>query len=434
MNTQRKILIDRLLAVPLVWFLNLAARVLGSVLRRDHSVRPTKVKLIVVAKLLGMGSILHATPMLAALREEFPQARLLFVSTRANRALLERIPEVAETLYIDDRSLMAMAWSSARVVLALMRRRVDLYFDLEIYSAAASTLSLLSLARNRYGLYRHSSHFKQGIYTHLVYFNTRNPVSRIYLQLVQAAGGRGNVSRSFSTLGVSAADRTSFQSEMAKLGLAQEGPFLVVNPNASDLLIERRWPMDSFAQTLTTLARRGETMLLIGTAPEWEYCEKLRMAVPAEARPRVINVCGMLTLPGLFVLLQEAKAMITNDTGPMHLAVALGCPTVSLWGPGSPDHYGTQGPRMEQLSHPVACSPCIYETDQPPCSGHNFCMQLIQVGEVLAALDRCLRLPATQRLPGWPAQSLAQFVDGNGDMLGLLERNSLKSRFESGSR
>jgi ADP-heptose:LPS heptosyltransferase len=115
--------------------------------------------------------------------------------------------------------------------------------------------------------------------------------------------------------------------------------------------------------------------------------------------------------------------MLTNDTGPMHLAVALGCPTVGLFGPGSPDHYGVEGPGVEILYHPVACSPCIYETDQVPCAGRNVCMQIISVEEVLLAMERSLR--AGRYGVGRKEPAEVPYEGPDGRMLGLIARESV---------
>src|SRR5580692_4078204 len=188
MTHRQRILADRIIAVPLAFLFNGAARLLGKVLARDHSMTPENVKVIVVAKLIGMGSILQAAPLLKALKRRYPDAALIFVTLRSNEELLRRLSCVDEILVLDDRSLFKMAFTTIRTVVSLVRRRADLYFDLEVYSGFASLLALWAVTRNRLGFYRHSTAFKKGIYTHLVYFNTRMAVRRLYLQLGRIAG------------------------------------------------------------------------------------------------------------------------------------------------------------------------------------------------------------------------------------------------------
>ena len=110
---------------------------------------PTRVNRIVVAKLIGMGSILQATPLLRAIKHKYPHAQVTFVTMQSNREFLDHLTGVDEVLTLDDRNPLAMALTTLQTLAALIRRRVDLYFDLEVYSAFASLLALGAVARNR---------------------------------------------------------------------------------------------------------------------------------------------------------------------------------------------------------------------------------------------------------------------------------------------
>src|SRR5580692_5601097 len=119
-------LIDAAVAVPVAWGFNLAARALGAVAHRNHVVVDEEVRSIAVAKLLGMGSIIQATPLLRALRARFPNAEILFITTASQRALVERLDLVDRAVYIDDRSLPGLALGVAHTVSELLKRRIDL--------------------------------------------------------------------------------------------------------------------------------------------------------------------------------------------------------------------------------------------------------------------------------------------------------------------
>jgi ADP-heptose:LPS heptosyltransferase len=118
-------------------------------MKRDHSIASSSVNRIVVAKLIGMGSILQATPLLNALKLRYPHAVVTFVTMRSNREFVNRLSCVDEVLVLDDRNPFAMAVSTVQTLAALIRRRADLYFDLELYSAFASLLALCAVTRIR---------------------------------------------------------------------------------------------------------------------------------------------------------------------------------------------------------------------------------------------------------------------------------------------
>lgn len=337
-----------------------------------------------------MGSIIQATPLLRALKAEFPSAKLTFLTAKANRDLVERLGYADQVLSIDDRSIVSLALSSARALCRLVSTKVDHYFDLEVYSGFACLLCLFSLARNRFGFCRHSTEFKEGIYTHLLFFNTRMAVRRLYMQLGRLAGTDSNSSDSLGTIEIADSECETAAAKLSALGLEAGEKYIVVNPNASDLLIERRWPREKVVRAVTLLAEAGQAVVLIGAPNEAAYVSQIWDLIPSSARSRVFNSAGCLSLGEVLATIKSAACVLTNDTGPMHFAFALGRPTVCLFGPQDPRHYGMDGPSIVTLYQPVSCSPCIHEIDEPPCRGNNVCMQRHDpdsvVGEVLAML------------------------------------------------
>ena len=135
-----------------------------------------------------MGSIIQATPLIRSIGAAYPQARLIFVTGHSCRRMVECLEHIDRIITVDDRGMFQVARTSVRTIIVLMRARVDLYFDLEVYSAYASIMALLSLARNRIGFYRESAEHKRGNYTHLMFFKTRSPIRYIYLQLGRLVG------------------------------------------------------------------------------------------------------------------------------------------------------------------------------------------------------------------------------------------------------
>jgi ADP-heptose:LPS heptosyltransferase len=423
MNARTKVRVDRIVGGPLAWGLNFAARALGRTLRRNHSVASEDVHTIVIAKYVGMGSILEATPLIRTLKAGFPRARIIFVTGASCRPLVERFEHVDAIVTIDDRSILRVMGSSLAAMVTLIRARVDLYFDLELYSTYGSIMALLSLTRNRIGFYRESAEHKVGIYTHLMYFNTRCPIRYIYLQLARAVRCAPVEPDSLGKLRVDEADRQEMATVLASCGIGQQ-PYLVINPNASDLMVERRWPAERFAALIGQLtARLDLPVLLIGSPPERAYVASVVELVRGGESARVRNLAGALSLGGLLALLERARCLITNDTGPMHMAWALSTPVVCLFGPVDPAHYGWSGANVEIVYHRVYCSPCLHEADEPPCRGDNICMQRIEVDPVFAAVQRILAGPVPTRLstfePGF-------FVDEAGLPLGRVVRGSIE--------
>jgi len=141
--------------------------------------------------------------------------------------------------------------------------------------------------------------------------------------------------------------------------------------------------MDQLAESFPTCQ-----LVLVGSADEKEYVKKIYGAV-AEKSKNILNTAGLLTINELISLIACSALMITNDTGPMHLSLALKKNTVALFGPCSPEQYNT--PENTTIIYKkVHCSPCVHDFLISPCKGDNICMKKITGEEVFAVCKKML--------------------------------------------
>src|SRR4029077_4413563 len=185
--------------------------------------------------------------------------------------------------------------------------------DLEVYSGFASLLALWAVTRNRLGFYRHSAAFKKGIYTHLVYFNTRMPVRRLYLKRGRMAGIPAGESEFTGPILVHDHERVTVRGLLADApGWQPENPYIVMNPNASDLLLERRWPTSHVIEAIHRLVYSGCQVALMCPPTEAGLWRSLFEILPPETQFRVVNTAGRLSLGELLALLEGAACILTN--------------------------------------------------------------------------------------------------------------------------
>jgi ADP-heptose:LPS heptosyltransferase len=427
MKSSDKVKIDRVVAGPLAFILNLVTRCLGFLLRRDHRF-PEAPRVICVAKFTGMGSIIAAIPMLQAIKQRYPKALLAFITSKNNFQLLERINLIDQRLYVSEASIQELVISTLVLLYRLWLLRPVMYFDLELYSYYASMMATMSLALNRLGFYRKSTRVKEGLFTHLVFFNTYMPVHQLYLQLARTAGCEFYPGMATGmSIEVRGQDREE-AARVLKIWSQTPGKILVVNPNASDLCLERRWPGERFVEVLSQLLDQIENLhvALAGSPAERPYVSSLHSQLLRYGE-RVRNLAGELSLGGFLALLERVDCFLTNDSGPMHMAFALARPTVALFGPGHPLHYAaySEPAKTMVLYEPILCSPCLYHCDFTPCSGDNQCMKLIEPASVVKA---CLALliapkssPAGSFPQRWtPPQVYPTVKSPDGNLLGKV--------------
>ncbi len=389
MNTRIQIGIDKTLGAFLNVLLYSLVRIAGKILRINHNLdRP--FERIVVCKLKGMGSIVQASALLATLRKNYPSAEIIFVSTQANKSILNFYGDsINGTIFIQDNSIYQLIKSSVSALLKLWKFRPQVYIDIEVYSNYSSLLCTLSAASNRFGYYKSDKNYRTGLYTHLMYYNIKAPLSEIYLQMARILPIKEVVHELIPLILSNEIQSNSNQRLREFNPQIELSNYLVINPNASDLRLERRWPAEYFIQLIQEIRVLKPEMflVLIGNKQEANYVKEI--AKHFQQDNHVIDSSGKLKLDELIAVMNHAEGIITNDTGPLHLALALRKKTIGLFGPCAPDQYGQMKTCIPVYTN-VYCSPCVHEFIKPPCAGDNQCMKRMIVSLVLDALKQLL--------------------------------------------
>jgi heptosyltransferase-2 len=167
-------------------------------------------------------------------------------------------------------------------------------------------------------------------------------------------------------------------------GIPEGAPFLVLNPGAA-YGSAKRWHIDRFARVAQTLSRELHLLIvLIGSEAERSISEQVNDRMTRSAV--VLN--GKTSLETLIGVLSESSLMITNDSGPMHIAAALGIPTVAVFGSTDERVTGPYGPHTRIVKQAVECSPCLLRD----CPIDHRCMNNVSVEDVCRAARELVRV------------------------------------------
>jgi len=391
MNFSTKRRIDYLIGEPACWLLDFFVRFLGKCLKRDHRLYHS-FRRVWIIKFVGLGTLVNAMPLIAALKERYSEAEFSFVTFPTTLPLAQRLPEINHIHVLHDHSLQRLAWDCLWLMLRAWIERPELVVDLEVHSRFSTLIATLSLARNRAGFYHSTSLFRSGLYTHLMFFNRFAHIRECHRQLGRMLGCEP--SEELIPLEVSAEERREAREFLASLDPEGGRQVILLNPHTGPLCQERRWPGEKFAALAEALVKEyGHLVILIGSPDEAAENEALRRQVNPQHRESVHNAAGRLSFGGTLALIESARLLVTNDSGPLHFAAALGTPTVSLWGPSAAQAYAPRGAKHRVVSEPIYCSPCLHMADEPPCGGDNQCLKRLKVSKVLAAVAEVLDLP-----------------------------------------
>jgi lipopolysaccharide heptosyltransferase I len=277
---------------------------------------------IAILKPSALGDIIHALPVLSALRHRFPDAHIAWVVHRGYDAILQGNPHLDAVIPFDRRAargkLLGGAWNYARLFKQLHAQHFDLVVDLQGLFRTG-LMALATGAPRRVGLStaREGSRFAYTDVIRVADFNAIHAVDRCWL--VAEAFGVGHLPKRFD---VSIADANRRWALDALRATAR--PWLVLGVGARWLT--KRWPPENFAE----LARRaqaltGGTVIFIGTGDERPLAETTARMLYGPSR----NLAGETSLGQLAAVLAEGDVVLANDTGPLHLAAALGRPVVA---------------------------------------------------------------------------------------------------------
>lgn len=376
-----KIKIDRILFGALAYILDRMAFFLGRFLNINHSITKENVKNVVIAKYLGLGSIVRSQVIIEDIKTVFPNAKIYYLTSKKNKAIFDIIRNVDKVFTIDDAGIISMAFSTFNLIKNLLKIKADVFMDLEVYSRYSTCISIMSCARNRYGFFRHDIHWHIGVYTHMLYFNNQKNISEIYLQLSKYLTRSDNNYKSLPSFNFREDNKKEVEDYFLKnLKRKEKDLYIGINANASELALERRYPPAYFTELIENLLNiKNVYIFLIGSPSERQYLEEeIYNKLNAKNRDKVFLTAGLFSLNGSIYLLSKFDLFITTDSGPLHFAYAQNINIISIWGTGSYWHYGYMNYDKEYfLMANIYCSPCLYLTVKPPCRGHNICLQKI---------------------------------------------------------
>jgi len=400
MNVDTMRRIDYWAGVPLCALLSGWLR-LWHWLRPAGRLRPRRVLLI---ELSEMGSAILVDPAMRKLQANGTELFfLIFEKNAPSLHLLGTVPK-ANIFTLREDSLWHLAIDTLRYLRWVRDKRIDSVIDLELFSRFTALLTGLSGASNRVGY--HAFH-NEGLYrgemlTHRVAYNPHIHIGKNFIALVNALlSTREELPYSKTRIGddeIRLAQVTIEPERQQALRdkIRDRHPdydpdlrLVLVNPNASELLPQRRWLPERYVAVMQRLlAEFDDILILITGAPnEIQEAEQLKDLVD---HPRCVNFAGALKLEELPVLYSIATLMLTNDSGPAHFSAITPLRTFVIFGPETPKLYGSLG-NSTPIYAGLACSPCVSAANhrKTPCED-NVCLQEITVDEVLARLREAL--------------------------------------------
>ena len=334
---------------------------------------------IAVIKPSALGDVVQSLPLARVFQTAWPGSEIHWVINREFESLLSGHPCLAGTIPFQRRGGFTRY---LRLLSDLRSRKFDLVFDLQGL-LRTGVMTRATGARYRLGLQtaREGSHLAC---TGLIPATERSVPAHARYWRVAEWLGLGHVSRD---LELALSDQDRDWAEDVLHGLPQ--PVVAVHAGAA--WVTKRWPPAQFAQALEGLAG---TAILVGSGGERPLAEEVAAGLQ-NSRTRVVNLAGQTSLKQLAALLGRVRAVLSNDSGPMHLAAGLGTPVVGLFTCTSPVQSGPVGTGHELVATTVDCAASYRKVCPHPGERQQACFPALEavrvrraLGEVLSRGDR----------------------------------------------
>src|SRR3990172_8073616 len=327
---------------------------------------------ILIVKPSSLGDIIHSLPVLWELRRLYPGAHIGWVVKEVWRDIIADNPLLDEVIV-----LKKGVGGFLSAVKNIRKAGYDTVIDLQglfrsglmtILSGASEKIGFSNARELAHLFYNHKVAVPPGI---------MHAVERYLLTIEKGPGERRGLN---FPLYVDIEDAEWVKGFMTENNLSQDRPLIAVNPSAR--WEKKRWPISSYAALINQLIQELKAgIIILGSKEDILLAEEISSLV--SGRPAV--AAGKTSLKTLTALLERVDLLVTNDSGPMHIAAALKTPVVALFGPTNPGLTGPYGDGHIVIRKEMECNPCL----RRPCiHGRPLCMEAITIEEVMEAVRK----------------------------------------------
>jgi lipopolysaccharide heptosyltransferase II len=348
--------LDRFVARPLVYLFRKA----------KEQDRPTEMKRILFIRPGGIGDAVLLLPSIRILKEKFPDSSIDILCEKRNSDIFNLSGDI-NAIFLYDRGLD---------VFRVPRKKYDVVIDTEQWHRLSAVVASLTGAPVRIGF---DTNERRKLFTHPITYSHDNYEVYSFLHLLQPLT---DTIPDFMTekpfLDISGDAGSSLLSE-----LKATNNLIALFPGAS--VPERRWGGEKFGMVARALSDLGYRIMILGSASDKADADKIKRYAENS-----LDFTGKTSLRDVASLLKRSTLLISSDSGLLHLAYAVGTPTISLFGSGMRKKWAPRGKRHAVIDKRLPCSPCTKFGYTPPCERGVECLLSITVEEVLRAMEALL--------------------------------------------
>lgn len=335
---------------------------------------PEKIASILIIRPGGIGDAVLLAPAIQSIKNTFPDVQITVLAEKRNAAVFTMVQAVDNILLYDD----------PRQFYQTIRSRYDVVIDTEQWHRLSAVVARMVRSTIKIGF---STNERRRMFTHSLPYSHDDYETFSFLRLLEPLPVNVDLTLHipFLLIPETAAGKAATMLEPLK-----GEPFVAIFPGAS--IPERRWGAEHFRRVAGMLSVCRIRVVIVGGKEDCHQGEQI-----TDNGLMGLNLAGATSLVETAAIIKKSALLLSGDSGLLHIAVALGVPTVSLFGSGRYKKWAPQGEQHVVINKELPCSPCTTFGTTPPCPNDNKCMREIAVEEVANAVTMLLTTVGTMK-------------------------------------
>lgn len=314
----------------------------------------------------GIGDAVLLAPAISSLKKNYPNCHITILAEQRNSGIYSLVPGVAKVLCYDHLNEFIQA----------LRGRYDVVIDTEQWHRLSAVIARFVRAPTKIGF---DTNERRRMFTHRIGYDMSAYEPYNFASLLKPLEVNCQLDAGTVTLALPLHSVSKAAQLLKSLG---SDSFVVIFPGAS--IPERRWGADCFRRVAEMLLAFGVKVVVVGGKEDRQQGEGIA------ADGLGLNLAGLTSLSETAAVIQKSTMLLSGDSGVLHIAVGLGVPTVSLFGPGRASKWAPRGGHHIVINKELPCSPCTTFGNTLPCPDNACCMRDITVDEVVNAVTKLL--------------------------------------------